>query len=234
MLAFACFIQKQSRRASRSELSDAKQQGSNERLHPEGGSVYGGDVSVPRTVQDTRPFGEVAAAPAEARPQPHSTPTPTRLQRMPELLWAFVVRHWRTLMVIYACCSFFLRFCEEVGELGAVSPRPSQPELASGSIMYMDIDADLPEVPPSWASMPAHMVYAGIPSKAASQKIKENGDPVVKTSRVMKSFTQASHGEVRSKSRSHQALVYIALAFSPVALALSCALVFSTPGASTA
>jgi len=235
MLAFACFIQGQSRQALRPESSDAKHQGGSELLRPEAGIVDGGDVSVPgREVQDSSPpsFAQ-ASAPVVARPQRHAAPPPTRTQRMPDLVWRFIVRHWRTLMVVYGFCSFFLRFCEECGGSGALSPQPSQQELASGSFMYLDIQAELPEEPLTWASA-ARMAYVDVPGKAAPQKIQEEQVPVGKNTRSMKRFEKTAPREgVQSKSRSHQALVYIAVVFAPVALALSFALVFASPAAST-
>jgi len=137
-------------------------------------------------------------------------------------------------MVVYAFCSLFLRFYGEFGQLGALSPRLSQAEFSSGSAMYLDIGADLPEVPPSWASMPARLADVGIPSKAASQKVKEKEDPGMKNSRIMKSWKQSHPKGVRSKSFSHQALIYFAVGLAPLALALSFALVFTSPGVSTA
>jgi hypothetical protein len=251
MLAFACFIQKASRRASRPERSEAKQQVSNDPPSP---VVNGASTTA-----------------VVARPRQRLTPLQASLQRMPEAFWSFIVRRWRTCMVLYACGSFFAaRFCGEFGEPGVVSPRFSQPEFTSGSAMYLDIDAELPEVPQAWVSVPTHVAYGAIPSKAAPQKFKENDDPVVKKSRgmrtfkhaahheegvaskaapqkvkeneapvgqksrVMKSFKHAHHAEARSKSRSHQALVYVAMALAPLALALAFALVFATPRISTA
>jgi hypothetical protein len=185
---------------------------------------------------------------------------------MPDLLWRFIVRHWRTLMVVYAACSFFLRFCGEFEQLGAVSSTRSKPEFASGSIMYLDMEVDL-QVPQTWASfVPSRMAHVGIPPTAAAQKFedpvrkesgtmrtwmqvdhegviplkaapqefKENAEPVMKKSRIMKSWKQVNHEGVRSKSYSHQALVYMAMALAPLALALACALVFTSPGVLTA
>jgi len=271
MLAFACFIQRQTVQASRPERSDAKHEGSNQLPPSTAGIVLGGEVCVPSGVQDASPpsSAQAAATPAVARLQRHLAPVPTRLQRMPDLLWCFIVRHWRTMMVVYAFGSFFLRFCEEFGQLGEVSARPSQPEFASGSIMYLDMETDL-QVPLTWASfVPSRMAHIGIPPTEAAQKseenkdsfmkksrgmrswthadhegvtppkaaprdFKENTEPVMKKRRTMKSWNQVNHEGVRGKSYSHQALVYMAMALSPLALALACALVFTSPGVSTA
>jgi len=268
MLAFACFIQKASRKVSPPERSDAKQQGSNVIPSP---VVDGVDVPVPAIAfEDISPpsFARASTTPEVARSPQRLTPLQASVQRMPEVFWCFIVRHWRTCMMVYACCSFFLRFCGEFGELGVVSPGFSHPEFTSGSAMYLDIDAELPGVAKTWASVVTPVAYGGIPSKAAPQKSKENEDTVVRKSRgmrtfehayheeviaskavsqqvkdnevpvgqksrIMKSFKHAHHAEGRSKSRSHQALVYVAMALSPLALALSFALVFATPQAST-